>query len=375
MRKQLSTVNVEELATRADAAARLRARRAAASGVGANPALDALSRLAADVLEAPVAFVSACPKGPEGSLSLAGGHGLPDAWTRLPEAPFARSLGRDVADSGAPVAVSASDEGDGRADPSIRAYLGVPARGRNGRILGVVATLDRRGRRWSEPTIARLEEIAITVGLELENASAVAETEILQRRARRVEDAARRDRALRAEIGRVFTTPDLDHRERFSRLLDAGRQALDVCCGAICKSMAGHSQTLYRNRSTGEASLACGKTSEPEEKLRSFVLSGSDVVAFHDAPSARKALHGAFVCAPKGRYIAAPLATKSGVFGLLEFWSPEPRRHFWTEGEIAIVSLLGMFVSAHLAPLSESGVRGASESLIIDQLLQSRKRR
>lgn len=353
----------------AAASARLAERRARANEATVESALDRLARMVAEDLDVPAVFVAEAPGGAAGRITLAGGFGLPSAWSHLDEAPFARSLSRDVLREGAPVLVSAADEGDGRPDPSIRAFLGVPAPGEGGEPVGLLVALDRRGRRWSEAATERLSVYAELVGRELSAAALVEEAKRLRLRAARADEAARRDRALRREIAAAFSDPSISCAQRFERLLEAGRHALDLEFGSICRCVAGDARPLYVHQADGFDAETSGA---PGDRLRSFVVSGSEVVAFHDEASARKALKGGFACAPKGRYLAAPLATATGVIGLLEFWSPEPRGYDWTEGEIAIVSLLGLFVAAHLGRAPSPKAGATPDSLLIDHLLRGR---
>jgi PAS domain S-box-containing protein len=131
--------------------------------------LDRLTRLAADLIEAPRAQVSLLAE-EQVIASIFGTELAPDQRT----GPLADSLCTVTARLGAPFAVS-----DTRRDPrvqdlppvtqgGIRAYLGVPLLASNGLLLGSLCVYDHQPRSWTAGNVGILSELAASAVAELE---------------------------------------------------------------------------------------------------------------------------------------------------------------------------------------------------------------
>ncbi len=153
--------------------ARLRSLRAGGllEAAAGHPALDRLARLAARLLDAPVALVTlvdaerevigACP-------------GLSGPWAERGELPLDRSVCMHVVDRGAPLAIR-----DAREDPLVRdnlavpdlgvvAYLGAPLTLADGHVAGALCVIDHRPRHWTADQVAVIADLAASVVTELE---------------------------------------------------------------------------------------------------------------------------------------------------------------------------------------------------------------
>ncbi len=151
--------------------ARLRALRETglvASGVDAR--FDRLSRLAARLVEAPVAMVSLVDA--EG-IYLKSQVGLSDPLASRSRVPLECGLCPEVVRQGRAWAVE-----DARADPTLKghpsvtglgvvAYLGVPLAAADGQVLGVFSVVDFRPRAWTAEHIEILRELATSVMAEV----------------------------------------------------------------------------------------------------------------------------------------------------------------------------------------------------------------
>ena len=136
----------------------------------ANPLLDRLARLAARLLDAPLARVSL----------------VTDCWQHFPgtsevDAPRAAGRGARLSDSlcqavvasGATLSVAdvpldpRGGDGVALADAGVVAYLGVPLDTEAGWTLGALCVIDHRPREWSATDRETLEDLAAAVGSEL----------------------------------------------------------------------------------------------------------------------------------------------------------------------------------------------------------------
>lgn len=146
-------------------------------------AFDRLTRMAARLLGAPVAFISLLTDDRQFFKSATG---LPEPLASRRDTPLAHSFCRHVVDAREPLAVEdARRHPLLRASPAIRelgwiAYAGVPLVTRQGHVVGTLSVVDAMPRLWSERELALLQDLA---------ASAVTEIELRSLRA----EAARED--------------------------------------------------------------------------------------------------------------------------------------------------------------------------------------
>ncbi len=127
---------------------------------------DELTRLAARVLQAPIALISLVDADRQFFKSALG---LPEPWAARRETPLTHSYCMYAVESGEPLVIT-----DARQHPLVRdslairdlsaiAYAGIPLRSRNGHALGTLCVIDRRPRPWSEAEIELLHQIAACV--------------------------------------------------------------------------------------------------------------------------------------------------------------------------------------------------------------------
>lgn len=178
-------------ATLADVATRALDRRAGAGGAAALPdpgrraalvrtglldgpldeGFDRLTRIAARVLNAPVALVSLVDVDRQ---VFAGCVGLPEPWATRRETPLSHSFCQHAVASREPLVIS-----DAREDPRVRgnaairdlgvvAYAGIPLIDRDGHALGSLCVIDDKPRTWTTDQVDLLRDLALTVVSELE---------------------------------------------------------------------------------------------------------------------------------------------------------------------------------------------------------------
>jgi len=136
----------------------------------ADPAFDRHARLAAEVLNAPIALVSLVD---EDRQVFTGCVGLPEPWASQRETPLSYSFCQH--------AVAARDRlivDDAREHALLRdnlavkemgvvAYAGIPLREPGGNVLGTLCVIDTQPRHWSSHQVELLEDLAASVATEI----------------------------------------------------------------------------------------------------------------------------------------------------------------------------------------------------------------
>jgi GAF domain len=136
----------------------------------ASEALDRLARLAARVLDAPVALVSLVDRDRQ---VFAGCIGLAEPWATRRETPLSHSLCQHAVDGREPLVLP-----DVRTHPLLRqslairdlgviAYAGVPLVTDDGYVLGTLCVIDHQPRAWTGEEISVLSDLAHAVMAEI----------------------------------------------------------------------------------------------------------------------------------------------------------------------------------------------------------------
>lgn len=134
-------------------------------------AFDRLTRLASDILDAPVALVSLVDSDHQFFKSQVG---LPDPWAAQRATPLTHSFCQHVVASATPLIVA-----DARLHPLLKnneairdlkviAYLGIPLTMPGGQTLGSFCTIDGQPRTWTEREIKIMQDLASFVMTEIE---------------------------------------------------------------------------------------------------------------------------------------------------------------------------------------------------------------
>jgi len=178
-------------------------------------AFDRLARLAARLLQAPIAFVTLIDDHTETFRSYVG---LPEPWLSRWDAPNTRVFCRYVHRTGQPLLIRDTGMGgtvgstDGGAVRGVVAYAGVPLRRPDGSGIGALCVVDHRPREWTDDDLSSLVDLADAVVAEVAVRAEVAER-------RRVEAALReselRYRTLLETANEGICTVDADARMTF----------------------------------------------------------------------------------------------------------------------------------------------------------------
>jgi len=140
-----------------------------------SPSFDRLARVAAHVLNAPVALVSLVDADRQFFKSCLG---LPEPWASERGAPLSHSFCQHAVASREPLVVDDAREHDLlRDNPAIRdmgivAYAGIPLIDADGHALGTLCVIDSRPRHWTTHQVQLLSDLAASVVTEIALAKA-----------------------------------------------------------------------------------------------------------------------------------------------------------------------------------------------------------
>ena len=166
----------QSLLTRPDRLAALR--RTALLDTPVEEGFDRLTRMAARLLGTPVSLISLVADDHQFFKSAVG---LPEPWASRRVTPISFSFCGQVVATGEPLVLE-----DARRHPLLRhnpvirelgwvAYAGVPVVTRQGHTIGALCVADKTPRLWSERDIALLQDLAASVGTEIELRTEIAE--------------------------------------------------------------------------------------------------------------------------------------------------------------------------------------------------------
>jgi GAF domain-containing protein len=139
------------------------------------PSFDRLARIAAQVLNAPVALVSLVDADRQFFKSCLG---LPEPWASQRGTPLSHSFCQHAVASREPLLVDDSREHDLlRDNPAIRdigviAYAGIPLIDADGNALGTLCVIDSQPRQWTSHQVQLLTDLAASVVTEIALAKA-----------------------------------------------------------------------------------------------------------------------------------------------------------------------------------------------------------
>jgi GAF domain-containing protein len=142
------------------------------------PSFDRLARVAAHVLNAPVALVSLVDSDRQFFKSCLG---LPEPWASRREAPLSHSFCQHAVASREPLLVDDSREHEllrdnlAIRDMGVIAYAGIPLIDADGHALGTLCVIDSQPRHWTTHQVQLLGDLAASVVTEISLARAASE--------------------------------------------------------------------------------------------------------------------------------------------------------------------------------------------------------
>jgi hypothetical protein len=142
------------------------------------PSFDRLARLAAHVLNAPVALVSLVDSDRQFFKSCLG---LPEPWAAQRQAPLSHSFCKHAVASREPLLVDDAREDEvlrdnlAIRDMGVIAYAGIPLIDAGGHALGTLCVMDSRPRHWTTHQVQLLSDLAASVVTEITLARAASQ--------------------------------------------------------------------------------------------------------------------------------------------------------------------------------------------------------
>ncbi|OUS22099.1 hypothetical protein A9Q95_03435 [Rhodobacterales bacterium 59_46_T64] len=347
-----------------------------------DPAVDALTRLACDLLDVPIAMISFFDDH-QARQYIKSQHGFPVDLAGTVDIPYTHSACIHMKGGDAPLVVSNAQDDDRIKDNPVvnahglRAYLGVPVYAPGGAIWGSFCVLDGVPRDWNADDERKITDLALCVSREvallaghLDGQEAQAETQQMQ--------AGLKDQAEAQErIMRSFMRAGQSIEERFAVLLRDGAQVLGMESGRIARVCA-ESADILASFDHGVLSEA-GQRAAADSPVRvegtyaAQLLTGQDRLVLPDCtaqPLSRRTCLGGTVA---GRYLGAPLAVEGVSFGVLEFTGAAPRPDGWRKTELALFDYITVVAMAHLEIFKHIKKLRASEAAIVSTLLDQRE--
>jgi len=138
---------------------------------GPEESFDRLTRLAVELLEAPISLVSLVD---ENRQYFKSAIGLPEPWASGRQTPLTHSICQQVVAAGRPVVIEDTREVEGlretgALDPlGVISYAGVPLRGPEGAVYGAFCVIDSKRRLWSAREVGLVQELGAAAAGEME---------------------------------------------------------------------------------------------------------------------------------------------------------------------------------------------------------------
>lgn len=308
-------------------------RRVALLDSPAEPAFDRLTRLAASIIDVPVALVSLVDVDRQFFKSSVG---LPEPWDSLRETPLSHSFCQHVVATAQPLIIT-----DARETPLVRdnlavrdlnviAYLGFPLTTSDGHTLGSFCVIDGKPRSWTEVEIAMIRDLTASVMTEIELRVEVSIRGALLRVARRFATLEDADQLLGELLGEAIAAVGGD---------DGGVSRWEPTLNALVQA---HSFLPTTNRGSvlgpNSASGRAAATRAP------VILNEYQAVVGRSTPAGRSGARA---------LLAVPLMHEGSVLGALSIHSLSPQKRF-TNDDATVLEILASLATALLVKIEHS---------------------
>ena len=331
-------------------------------------AFTSITRLAMRLFHVPVALISVVQEEFDRQYFVSQ-VGLPEPWKSYRQTPLTHSFCQHVKRKNRPLVVTNS-----RNHPLVRnnlaitdlgvvAYLGMPILLPDGSPLGALCLIDSSPREWTDEDQENLRDLANCVNDEILLRAAMLKNEQLQEKSQRYN-------AMRESIVQVFMAPDLSIEERFCALLRTSCRSLGMEYGRITKISGGSTVTLF------EASCAKPKDQSYDwtrvSDLLDLVTSECRNTYIDDLGTNAEKCSQIGEENGRGRYAGSPLVINGVLYGAIELVNARPNTAPWSEEELSILSIVSMFVTAHLGLLRQISTLQNSEMALLMSISQTK---
>lgn len=337
--------------------------------------MQCITRVAQRTLRADASFVGLFEAGGERQL-FASGRDLPENWADAGWFPRSGSfcqLFRQRADS---LAIADKDSHalctalEGRDGFPFRAFLGAPIFAPAGETIGSLCVFDRERRDWTEEDRAVVEDLAHCATDAIRLRAALLTSQNLRRELETTLARLRHNAALRDAIVAAFTAPDRSAEDRLQAMLKAGCASMNMAAAAVTRVEGPHTRIMVRYDSRTESPAWDGF--DNTGSLTGKLLSGNEMLWFHDPASSGLADRPAFDGSKPGRFIGAPLILDGITYGTLEFIGERPERRSDMEANAQLVSVIAMFTITQLEVFSRMDRLKRSEAALLQYILDLR---
>lgn len=321
-------------------------------------AFDAITRLASQLFQAPVALVSVVQEELDRQY-FTSQVGLGEPWASTRQTPLSHSFCQHVKQSGQPLVVNDARVHelvkDNLAIPvlGVIAYLGVPIVGPDELPIGALCVIDSKPRMWTDAECALLTDLATCVRDEIQLRGHIAREKVVN------ESAQARNRKIIA-LTQAFSSYGLSDEARFTDMLRAACDLFGMSSAVLSRSNCDEFTPLYEVHADSDAPDLVPKGATAGAKR---VAALQDCIAVHDT-----ALWPDNPVSDIRCYFAHPLVINGLFFGVIEFYSLTPKPSHWSLDELSLLGMVASLVCAELSVFGKIEALKRSEDHLISQL-------
>ena len=311
-------------------------------------AFQGLTRLAAALLEAPVALISIIDESCDRQV-FASQLGLSASWAKRGETPLSHSFCQYVKTRNAPLVVP-----DARCDPQVRdnlairdlgvvAYLGMPIHDPKGNPLGAICVIDKTPRNWSQRDQELLQDLAVCVSDEILLRASALRQETMHQGLQIAHDRLRRYTALTELVAQPALAPGLAPKERLQEVLRNMASGLGYEAGTLAMVDPKDPERARIIARVGSFGLQSAQTVvRLRNTLAARVLSSGSILCCDAGQTEDPCL--TLIGAPVHDYAAVPLlGSQDRAIGVIELTGPRLRATPLDDNERTVLALASMF--------------------------------
>lgn len=215
-------------------------------------------------------------------------------------------------------------------DPLIRFYAGALLHDKDGFRLGTLCIIDRKPRRFDDDDRQLLREFADCVEREI-NLQAASERYNHEYEALRI-------------LNQLALHSETDDDALIEKALRLGADFLDLPL-AIVSEITSRVYSIRWFVAPEDSGLARDATFPLDDTYCSLMLDKREALAIDHMAKSEYRKQSCYQLFGLESYLAAPITTREGLFGTLNFSSPEPREGGFTDTEVTFVTLLARWIS------------------------------
>lgn len=324
----------------------------------ASEAFDAITRLAIQIFQTPVALVSIVEEELDRQF-FTSQVGLPEPWASTRQTPLSHSFCQHVKREGRPLIVRDARchnlVKDNLAIPvlGVIAYLGVPVIGPDNTPIGALCVIESEPRDWTEHECELLKDLALCVRDEIK-----LRLHILHEKAEH-KSALNRQR-MTVAMTQAFSARGLSPEQRFTEMLHAGCDLFGMTSSTLARTDFNEFVAIYAYRASQDAD------DFPVEKVTSAakqVAALQYCIAVHDTE-----LWPEHSDPDIGCYLGHPLIMNGVFFGVLEFHSVARKSKPWTVHELSLLGMMASLACAELSAFDQIETLKRTEDALIRQV-------